>query len=201
MGFLTKLQKFFEYQINTGSIDPEIPVLLSGYQYSGLTKPDDETGLALGKTYFDYPENKYVNCYRFFAQEDEFILIDRKYSGHSRTVQGNAVAILGVPVKHDFEFTDDGSNLFSPDIKRAAKHGKLDIYFDPKEDYQRLESHFQGIIDHYEQFKNACGPMSFFSNPGLKIVGYYENGGLFGKEELDSIVRVMRDIKHKGVDL
>jgi hypothetical protein len=196
-----KFLKLFEFQINTGKIDPEIPALLTGYQFPGLTKPDDKVSLELAKYYFDYLENKYVNCYRLFAQEDELILIDRKYSAHSRRIQSNAIMILNVPVKHDFEFTDDGCNLFNPDIKKIAKHEKLTVYFDSKEAYQRLEPHLQGIVDHYDRFNNSCGPMSFFSYPQMNLLGYHINGGLFEKEELDNIINVMKELKHKGIDL
>jgi hypothetical protein len=201
MGIFGKLQQFFQFQINTGDIDPNIPALLAGYRSSGLTDPDDKQCLELAKTYFDYPNNKYVNCYRLFAREDELILIDRKYSAHSRTIQGNAIMMPGVAVRHDFEFTDDGSDLFSPDIEKVAKRGELTIYFDAKDNYQRLERHLQGIFKHYERYKNPCGPISFFSHPQMNLLGYSVNRGTFGKEELDHIIEFMRELKHKDIGL
>ncbi len=195
MAFLKKLQ------INTHPIDPEILVLLAGYRSLGLTPPDDKISLELARTYFDYNNNRYVNCYRFFAQEDELILIDRNYAQDSRNIQSNAVFLLDVPVKHEFEFTDDGSNLFSPDISEIAKHGDLTVYFDPKKEYAQMAAQLQGIIAHYERFKDSSAPMSFFSFPQMRVLGYHVNGGLFGKEELDHIIDVMKEFKHKDADL
>jgi hypothetical protein len=201
MEIFKKLHKFFQLQINTGDIDPEIPVLLASYRFLGLTNPDDKLSLELANTYFDYRNNKYVNCYRLFAQEDELILIDRKYFMHSRTIQGNAIVIFGVPVQHDFEFTDDGSNLFSPDIGKVAKQEELTIYFDSKDNYQQLERHLQVIFDHYERFKNPCSPMSFFSYPQMNLLGYSVNGRMFEKEELNNIIKVMKELKYKDHNL
>jgi hypothetical protein len=201
MDIFGKLHQLFQLRINTGNIDPEIPALLAGYRSSGLTAPDDKLSLELAKTYFDYPNNKYVNCYRLFDREDELILIDRKYSAHSRTIQGNAIMLFGVAVRHDFEFTDDGSNLFSPDIGEVAKRGELTIYFDTKDNYQRLERHLQIIFQHYDRFKNPCSPMSFFSHPQMNLLGYSVNGRTFEKEELNNIIEVMKELKHKDIDL
>jgi hypothetical protein len=201
MNIFGKLQQFFQFQINTGDINPKIPALLAGYRSSGLTDPDDKLSLELAKTYFDYPNNQYVNCYRLFARDDELILIDRKYSAHSRKIQGNAIVMPGVAVRHDFEFTDDGSNLFSPDIGKVAKRGELVIYFDAKADYQRLEGYLQVVFEHYDRFKNPCGPMSFFSHPQMNLLGYSANGRTFEKEELDNIIEVMKELKHKDIDL
>ena len=140
---------FKKFQINTGEIDPGIPVVLTGFRSLGLTEPDDKVGLQLATTFFDYRNNRYVNCYRLFDQEDELMLIDRVYSADSRRVQSNAIFMFNIPVKHDFEFTDDGSNLFNPDIRKIAKHEKLFVYFDFEEAYKRLEPYLQGIFDHY----------------------------------------------------
>jgi hypothetical protein len=201
MRLFKKFQNPFAFQINTGAIDPGIPVLLTGFQSLGLTEPDDKVGLQLATTFFDYRNNRYVNCYRLFAQEDELMLIDRVYSADSRRVQGNAVFMLNIPVKHDFEFTDDGINLFNPDIGKIAKHEKLSVYFDTREAYQRLEPYLRGIFDHYARFHNSCGPISFFSYPQMNLLGYHVNGGLFEKEELDNIIGVMRRLKHTDSDL
>jgi hypothetical protein len=201
MGLFKKFQNLFAFQINTGAIDPGIPGLLAGYRSTGLTAPDDRAGLQLATAFFDYSNNRYVNCFRLFDREDELMLIDRVYSADSRRVQGNAIFMFNVPVQHDFEFTDDGSNLFSPDIRRIARHEKLSIYFDSKEVYQRLEPCFQGILDHYERFHDACGPISFFSYPQMNLLGYHVNGRLFGKEELDAVIGVMGKLKHGDIGL
>ena len=187
MGLFKKIQNSFAFQINTGAIDPGILVLLTGFRSFGLTEPDDKVGLQLGTTFFDYRNNRYVNCYRLFDQEDELMFIDRVYSADSRRVQSNAIFMFNIPVKHDFEFTDDGSNLFNPDIRKIAKHEKLSVYFDSKEAYQRLEPYIQGILDHYDRFHNLCGPISFFSYPQMNLLGYHMNGGLFEKEELNRV--------------
>ena len=109
--------------------------------------------------------------------------------------------MFDVPVRHDFEYTDDGSNLFSPDIHKITRQGKLNIYFDSKENYQRLEQHLQGIIVHYDRFNNSCAPMSFFSNPQMNLLGYHVNGRMFEKEELDNIIKVMKELKHEDIVL
>lgn len=201
MDLFKKLQKIFTLQINTGDMDPAIPTLLAGYEYQGLSQSDDKTCLELAKTYFNYSSTKYVNCFRLFTQDEELVLIDKKTAGDTRDFQSNAIFLLGVDVKHDFEFTDDGSNLFNPETRKISNHEKLKIYFDSKEDFMRLEPHFAGVIDHYERFHDTCAPMSYFSHPQMKLLGYHLNGGVFGKEELDHIIRVMIEMKRARIDL
>jgi hypothetical protein len=106
---------------------------------------------------------------------------------------------LGIPVQHAFELTDDGANLFSPDIRKIGKVGKLTVYFDSKEAYQRLVQHFRPVFDLYDRF--SCGPISFFSNPQMNILGYHVNGRMFEKDELDGIIKIMKELKHAGLDL
>jgi hypothetical protein len=199
MGLFKKFSDLFKFEINTGPVDPDILALLTGYRSSGLTSPEDKASLELAETYFDYRNNRYVNCYRLFAGEDELILIDRKYSADSRRIQGNAILLLGIPVQHAFELTDDGANLFSPDIRKIGKVGKLSVYFDSKEAYQRLGQHFQPLFDLYDRFN--CGPISFFSNPQMNILGYHVNGRMFEKQELDNIIQIMKELKHKNIGL
>jgi hypothetical protein len=185
-------------QFNTGNILPEIESMLQRFDYKGLTDQDDPINRIVldimrdnfSRVMFGKP---YTNIYHFKVEGRQFYLCDRTMYTRVETRQHMCLLAAGKSFPLGFEITND-DYFINNDCDTVDTMGEWHIRLERPDEYEGNKSFLVSILPHCERFSTPSNPVSFFSFPQDRILGYHVSGRPIAPDEADSAISLLQRI-------
>lgn len=191
------MASWFKPKVNTGEIIPEIETLLQGFEYKGLTDPNDPVNrIAVDIMRDDFNEvlfgSPYLNVYRFTVNGVSFYCCDRAVRSGVETRRHMCLLTTGKPFPFGFELTTNMDDEFiNNDCDVVEVIGNCLVRVENTDQYEGAKSALKSFLRHLERFSTASNPISFFYFPEDPILGYHVSGRLLNPDEFDSAVTAL----------
>jgi len=170
--------------------------MLKRFEYGGLTSQDDPINrIALGIMRDDFKKSMagkaYTNIYQFKVDGRRFYLCDRAMELSFETRRHVCILAAGKAFPLGFEITTDEYTI-NNDCEAVETIGKCNIWVDEPDEYEGYKSILLTVLPHCEKFSTSSNPVSFFSFPDDKVVGYHVSGRQIASDEIDSAVSLLK---------